>query len=148
MNDQYGREALESLNSRRWKAQAAAQDAWEKGWTTVFVTTPWALSGAFLTKCILEISEASKKIPDLVEYPMVAMGGIAAALYISTEVGGTGLTQRIKTYRESKRIAAALEIQHSRLKPWVEGPRSLSIEEELSVRNFSRELGAWNGETK
>ena len=148
MNDQYGREALESLNSRRWKAQAAAQDAWEKGWTTVFVTTPWALSGAFLTKCILEISEASKKVPDLVEYPMVAMGGIAAALYISTEVGGTGLTQRIKTYRESKRIAADLELQHSALKPWVEGPAALSAEQEQSITDFSRELETWDGETK
>ena len=148
MNDEHGRETLDNLNSRRWKAQATAQDAWEKGWTTVFVTTPWVLAGGFITKYLLEISEASKKIPDSVEYPVVAMGGIAAALYISAEVGGTGLTQRIKTYRESKRIATALEIQHSKLKPWVEGPRSLSIEEELSVRNFSRELEAWNGETK
>jgi len=147
MINEHGRETLDNLNSRRWKAQAVAQDAWERGWTTIFATIPWALGGAFVTKCLLEITELSKNIPNPIEYPTVAMGGITAAVYISRQAGGTGLTQRIRTYKGNKKIAAALEEQHYKLKPWVEGPRSLSAEDEQSVRNFSRELETWNGKT-
>lgn len=77
--------------------------------------------------------------PDYIQYPTVALGGLAGAMYILRKAGGSQMGEIVKFHKYKKKTKE-LKGRKNQLESWIAGSRPLSQKQESEVARFKSEV--------
>lgn len=133
---------LRDLELGSAEARSRAENQKYGGRTSLMAGGIWFASGAFVTKCLLEMSGKAEHMTDARQYTFIALGGIAAAAAVIRKgYRAQGIHPlELVSQRRNERKADRLKAEGDELSSWISGPRELSPTDEMVVAQFAKNL--------